>query len=116
MKGFCSDYSIEIDLHLTESEVISLRSKTLNGYIKRGHEANKKVGIELLIDDIGNEPYMKLEILPKGADFESTTTYRITLSYSSYLMIKDGSGVVDRPIMGTKVSIYKKAIKMDGVK
>lgn len=107
MKGFCSGSSIEIDLHLSELEVVSLRNKTLTGNIRRGHEENEKIGIELLVGDTGDEILMKLEILPEGTDFENTTSYKITLSENSYLFLIDGYGVIDRPIIGTKISIYK---------
>ena len=108
MKGFCSGSSIEIELELSQLEISRLMSETLTGSIRRGHEQpSKNVGIELLVGNVDDEPYMKLEIIPEGTDFESTTAYKITLSKSSYSMVKYGNGIVDRPKLGTKISIRK---------
>ncbi len=55
-----------------------------------------------------NDSLMALKVLPDNAGFENTTEYEITLSIFGYEHLKSHEGVVDRPKLGAKVSIYRK--------
>lgn len=108
MKGFCSGSSIEIDLELDESEISRLEREVVSGNIIRGHEKPPKfVDISLKVENMKGDELMGLKIIPDGADFESTEGYEITISAIGYEYLREG-GIVDRPKLGTKVSIYKK--------
>ncbi len=109
MKGFCSGQSIEISLELNADEVSRLERKTIHEMIRRGHDAPPKfVDVYLKVGPTKSSSLMSLKVLPDGTDFERTTGYEIILSVFGYGHLRDNGSIVDRPKLGTKVSIYKK--------
>ncbi len=109
MKGFCSGESIEIDLELDESEISRLEREVIKSRIIRGHDRPPNfVDAYLMLGATENDSLMGLKVLPKGADFEGITGYEITLSTPGYEHLKMHGGVIDRPKLGTKISIYEK--------
>ncbi len=109
MKGFCSGESIEIDLELDESEISILEREVIKSKIIRGHDHPPNfVDAYLMLGTTENDSLMGLKVLPEGADFEGTTGYEITLSIPCYKHLKRHGRIVDRPKLGTKISIYEK--------